>query len=615
MPRLMFASGIVLVSIFQSHSVLVQHSRRAADIEQLKDHHYMIHNGSTVARIYSPPSKRRLTKLSSLVDKIITAEPSLSFDVDDLCGGCRWTNVAGRTTCGAIIARRALRDNSTMVEAAKREIATGKFDECKPCLECNDEHKQYWRPDKAAPTIQRSTTHYLNSIPEDMHRVSRDILAFPGHERLTKHFKKPKHQSPAKKYLFEYNPSIQVLPDLPMYNNLIIGGEKAVYVTSYRVSTQQSCFPPDVTLQMIGGSWEKRPKRESYLAIGLLREDLSLLGDVVVDLPQSFGKREDFRLFVLHGQLYLSCECRLVEIFIGTQVAPPPSDPKKQPTLDSVFPSDLVVSTRKLVIHCSNDDNIKSFAKNLNYFVDARNNTMFELNPLGTSQSKPAPHKIQPVDLTTHGLANQRYGLADIYTESYEPAHPGYYTMDELELARTSNFYDSPYTSDRGSACCVDFEHSSARGASAGGGGGEDEDKSQQLLLGISHAKIPHGRGKFSNIGLVSNQYLSRFYAMEADAPYRTVALSGYFCLSQYLDGSVHNDNPLSTRPLHQLFEIGNMTLDCPAIHFVTGMIHKANDPSTLIISYGVGDCSSWFIEVKKQEVVDLLFTPPKDRG
>jgi hypothetical protein len=37
-------------------------------------------------------------------------------------------------------------------------------------------------------------------------------------------------------------------------------------------------------------------------------------------------------------------------------------------------------------------------------------------------------------------------------------------------------------------------------------------------------------------------------------------------------------------------------------------MIEKANDPSKLIISYGVADCSARMIEVEKQNVVEMLF-------
>lgn len=51
---------------------------------------------------------------------------------------------------------------------------------------------------------------------------------------------------------------------------------------------------------------------------------------------------------------------------------------------------------------------------------------------------------------------------------------------------------------------------------------------------------------------------------------------------------------------------------DCPAIHFITGMTEKADDPDKLIIAYGVEDCTSWFIEVGKEEVVKLLFEPPR---
>jgi hypothetical protein len=63
---------------------------------------------------------------------------------------------------------------------------------------------------------------------------------------------------------------------------------------------------------------------------------------------------------------------------------------------------------------------------------------------------------------------------------------------------------------------------------------------------------------------------------------------------------------------------------NCPRIHFVTGMIDKVevdkvnnvnnnannnnNNDGSVILSYGVSDCLSRFIEIKKSEIIRMLF-------
>lgn len=105
-------------------------------------------------------------------------------------------------------------------------------------------------------------------------------------------------------------------------------------------------------------------------------------------------------------------------------------------------------------------------------------------------------------------------------------------------------------------------------------------------------------------------------------APYRIVALSGYFCLpdkphtvlgrdTSAKDNFKDDFNPYERLPLWNPLDIGGRTYDCPVIHFVTGLTEKADDPTKLIIAYGVNDCTSWFVEVDKAEIVKLLFFGP----
>ena len=562
-----------------------------------------------------------------------------SFERDELCGGCRWIIAPRKRTCGKMIFKNMLLNAKDVKNSTKTNVTAllnytqilqqvlgpAMQEICNaPCLECEDHHREYWRPDRAAPVVRQAATHYLQSIPED-HRVPRDQLRLEEAD-LQAYFSKPGNAHPDKQYLFEYNPSLVQLPS--SYKGLQIKGENVAYIASYRVATQQSCFAPDTTLAMIGGSWLKKDKPDSisYLGIGLLSHDLTLLADVVVDLPDEYGKREDFRLFVLHDQLYLTSKCRLAPIHVGTHTPTKQKDyaafllkdKKNKDTvtvMDNLFESPLVVSIMlKKGVDCTADGVTGKRAKNLNYFVDLyTNQTMVELNPAGNHLSQPGPHQVMPIDLTKKTSANpkfgkdQVYGAKDVIVDDSVPDHPGFYTMDELEFARSLDFWVSPYVGDRGSACCVEFEHV----LPTTNNNGKGKDKPEKLWLGISHTKIPYGRPKFDEAGLTPNQYLSRFYAFQAKAPYKTVAFSGYICLTQHDQAALHYDNPLAQRPHHSPFRVGNLTLECPEIHFIVGMTEKAKDPTKLILSYGLSDCTSWFIEVDKQEVVELLFAPP----
>jgi hypothetical protein len=55
-------------------------------------------------------------------------------------------------------------------------------------------------------------------------------------------------------------------------------------------------------------------------------------------------------------------------------------------------------------------------------------------------------------------------------------------------------------------------------------------------------------------------------------------------------------------------FQLMGRTFDCPRIHFVTGMVEKADDTSKVIISYGVNDCVPRMIVVDKAEIIVMLF-------
>ena len=108
---------------------------------------------------------------------------------------------------------------------------------------------------------------------------------------------------------------------------------------------------------------------------------------------------------------------------------------------------------------------------------------------------------------------------------------------------------------------------------------------------------------------------MSRFYAFEDTPPYKVVARTGKFCFGYPTkeDQSLHplsdmqNNTALgANEQLWFAFE----KLNCPRIHFVSGMTTKYGDDSKVIISYGINDCLSRFVEVSKFEIARMLWNP-----
>jgi len=50
-------------------------------------------------------------------------------------------------------------------------------------------------------------------------------------------------------------------------------------------------------------------------------------------------------------------------------------------------------------------------------------------------------------------------------------------------------------------------------------------------------------------------------------------------------------------------------TFDCPIIHFVQTIVEKADDPSNVVIGYGINDCTARLLEVSKRDIAKLLFS------
>ena len=384
------------------------------------------------------------------------------YATDPLCGGCRWTPSGHMTyrTCGSLIVARAQRERISMLQAARLEITQANRTECAVCLKCPERHKRYWRPDRAAPRIHRAVTHYLASIPP-RYRIPRKELGTLDNDHLKRYFREhPAGPNDERRYLFEYNPSIvqyvpgKTNPDFTML------GETPVYVASFRVATQQACFPTETTLQLIGGDWGHRPESTSYLGLALLREDLSVIMDGVFDVTVFGNQKEDFRLFYLNEQLWVTTFRRLTPLWIGRDGQPPHHREGYTKEMPPRFPKTtrLRLSMGRVVILATPDvDLYVDSGKNLNYFTDATGKVHMQFNTPGNFQSNPQPNVVQPVHLDvedTKGILGRpvppRYDFYNFSVTSIPKEGQSFYTLDELELEQQHQHYESPYSADRG---------------------------------------------------------------------------------------------------------------------------------------------------------------------
>jgi hypothetical protein len=124
--------------------------------------------------------------------------------------------------------------------------------------------------------------------------------------------------------------------------------------------------------------------------------------------------------------------------------------------------------------------------------------------------------------------------------DQYIP-HPSCYPREELNLEYQHSYFESPFESPHGSACCLPFTNPRPSSSST---------SSSNLLLGVLHVKTPHRQRSLRGI-VNGNLYLSQFYALEVTSPYKALALSGKWCVpanprSQVPDKRTdNNNNPL----------------------------------------------------------------------
>jgi hypothetical protein len=353
------------------------------------------------------------------------------------------------------------------------------------------------------------------------------------------------------------------------------------------------------------------------------------------------------RLFLLGEQLYLSSHDWIAPIWIGgathqdshASSASSGSPPRGYQLVRRVFAAgassdeenekaqrsdgDGLALWIRPHVSCSGCSSDRYCGKNFNYFPPSHRKS--EVAAAGKDQGPRAyvevwpslPHQVRAVDLLSpcrRDAAPQSFvdnGGGRPQAPGIENSNPSstlaptFSTVEELHFSTWRD--DDParklLTRGRGGACCVEMSIPDPAAAPKGG----EAPRSKAVLVGIQHVKTPSQHRAKTNAtanssAFIDNHYLSRFYAFEPFPPFRIVSQSGYFCLGFATDGSPLNE---ATRWRHLV--LGEHFEDCPRIHFVSGMAIKVDDPSSLVVAYGINDCVSAVTEIPVRAAQRLL--------
>jgi hypothetical protein len=514
-------------------------------------------------------------------DRIERGKPYIT---DLLCSGCRHA-VADETNtsserCGVYMEEYRRVNESSDVRSSAQSVAR-RFPigcaKCRPSTSdyptCTDPEYRFWRYDSVLPVIRASfmQEQWLpTSKPYQPHEGPLDAFAT--------------------EFFTEYNPSIVVLPSNQM-EHLHLGESggsmKHFYLSSFRVSNQNYCFHRQTRPRLP----PSRTARD-YLGMAVLdASSFQVLYDIVVDLKAvGFHAAQDFRLFLLDGQIYISS----YDVISPLWVTGPDSG---QPHPDAVIVPIVFHNEAKRSLYiwirkepsCVACNRKRGYCgKNFNYFVDPElQQPSVELWPTG-------PHTVRDIDLNEpcqRQLEPSNTYFGDSKDDGITSSFP---TLEELDFPSLRRM-ESILTRGRGSACCVPFH----------------DHNNRTLYMGIQHKKTPSQRNRNLPQNLTSNHYLSSLYAFEPKPPYRIVAQSGLFCLG-FPPGDDDQNMALVRMTSWRKLVLGGRQYDCPRIHFVSGITLTAGDPNSVIVAYGINDCLSRFVEFRLSDLQELLFLGPK---
>lgn len=228
----------------------------------------------------------------------------------------------------------------------------------------------------------------------------------------------------------------------------------------------------------------------------------------------------------------------------------------------------------------------------------------------------------------------RRVKTLGVATSSSRPVVPSFFTIDEHWFPGKRD----PFKQfSHGGACCIGISADMSVESSRLHGTWNAED-CPTLLVGVGHNRIQYHAKKRQpeneTAFVEEGTYVSFFYAFEPRPPFNLVARSGFFCLgfASPKDGGL--PNPHSALTHQRTLRQHNETFGCPKTHFVSSMssafgcysinsthcswqqvstiVEKVGDPSSTVIGYGINDCTARLVEVKKEEILKLLFPRPE---
>lgn len=411
--------------------------------------------------------------------------------------------------------------------------------------------------------------------------------------------------------LYLYNPMLLPLDDQVLSSTILDGlsidQNHAAYIGVYRVSNFANCHGPGLGV----------PKTYSnFLGLALLDQELNVVKDpvsgqyldAVIDINRHLWEARwtPTRRHKMHR--------RPKQFMQDCQIIPARSGEREKSTQLVLIcneygtPIQLKLSSSTSSTPDENEDNFISFTnmygnglqliaqqqpnmilyagKNLHYFSN-NNQSFLEIWPGG-------PHEVAVIDFTKYPYVDREgmTGFEQIEQIKALKTEPNatFITKTDVKLYNNRTMLIGR---DSGSTCCVKIKWKA-----------HDSDKERELLLGFSHRKT------MQNPKYYAYSYVSRVYAFEPNAPFDIVARSGFFCLGFATDNEKNvsqNEQVRGAADKHKLKLWQQVFVDCPRIHFVTGITEKYGDEETVIISYGVNDCYPRMIEVSKEFLVSLL--------
>lgn len=587
--------------------------------------------------------------------------PTPDFVMDWFCPQCRHQIINARYRCGAhlppppppsIVTTAAISNTTTgiwppMAREKAGEVIDASYPTiCRHCYPtaCTPSEKRYWRYDRVIPSshLYNTTILHLSSIP---HRFGIGFHPNNVSDYLQQHRGYPNFE-----YWFDYNPSIITLPAHIRRERQQLWNQTVTYLISLRVSNQHSCLHPEDRKRMNGGNVlssnnydtvsgqrtsSSPPKPNNWLGLAFINHDFQIVADTVIDLkPVGFPNAEDFRLFFTHNQMYITSYDLIAPIYLGQTPHGNhfSAGPKHTPSHDSgggdnsvniVLVPMVPLSGAKQLSNfgpvyirpfpscapCARKNNkYKLCGKNFNYFAadssssqstEAANNILAEIWPSSPHQvrfvniSAPCDRSGDPVTYIDHYEhdANVKYSNNSIIAPimsfaTTEQVHFPYLDSREMLLTRG-----------RGGACCIRARHPYQK-------------RETWWHVGVQHSKTPSQRTRGTHLppNVTGNHYVSSFYAFTTEPPYRITARSGYFCLGfrQRNERVYQGQYPYSRITEWRKLELGT-TYDCPRIHFVSGIAYAVDDPSMVILVYGVNDCYSRFVQISVADIWQLL--------